>query len=230
MTSHLGAFIRGAMQQIVCTGKRGSSLLVRRQRLRTLLHEHDVDLDNGFDWMSELLSMRSAAAHALLEHGEEAHGPDGMRSHAAAAVSMRVEGLSPEAWHEQMFKAIAAANTTVYEQIRSAVKESCAVVLGPGKPILQHCTMVLIQGSLSAMVANDTDDSGSGGGGGFGRHSRRSSGASGHDGNHGGAPLPSEAIRRAHTIISRNDDHVAPSVMVWTPDFFGEEVVKQVRG
>jgi hypothetical protein len=43
-----------------------------------------------------------------------------------------------------MFRAIATATSTVYEEIRQAIKESVVVVLSPGQAVLQQCTMVLI--------------------------------------------------------------------------------------
>ena len=42
--------------------------------------------------------------------------------------------------------------------------------------------------------------------------------------------LPSEAARQPVQVFSPNESHEAPSVMVWTPDYFGAGVVHQVWG
>jgi hypothetical protein len=100
------------------------------------------------------------------------------------------------------------AHAQVYGVLRSAIKESVAVVLPPGEVIYQYATMVLIQGTLSD-IGEPCDDS-----------SDRPSAASRR-------AAPSHAVHAshdAHPVISGNDDHVAPSVMVWTPDYFGSEV------
>ncbi|GAX86578.1 hypothetical protein CEUSTIGMA_g13986.t1, partial [Chlamydomonas eustigma] len=73
VTSQLGAFIRGAMQDIVCNHKRerrsiegphatASGQLAKRQRLRSLLRDITL-LDGevgGYDWVGELLDMNAA--------------------------------------------------------------------------------------------------------------------------------------------------------------------------
>ena len=66
VTSQMGAFIRGMMQEIVCKappqgadGLQGGQLL-RRKRLHALLRSDAGGLlpeDNGIDWMGELLSL-----------------------------------------------------------------------------------------------------------------------------------------------------------------------------
>ena len=49
-----------------------------------------------------------------------------------------------QAWHEALFRAVAAATSAVYDEIRAAIKESLLVVLAPGQVAQQHCTLVLI--------------------------------------------------------------------------------------
>ncbi len=94
-----------------------------------------------------------------------------------------------EAWHEAMYRTVAATTTSIVDMIKAAIKESHLLVLHPGQRIVQSSTLVLIQGSLvappagSAMGGADTASppvitadisiraGKRGGGGGFGRTS-----------------------------------------------------------
>eukprot|EP00955_Chlamydomonas_euryale_P009535 101831-Chlamydomonas_euryale.AAC.1 len=87
--------------------------------------------------------------------------------------------------------------------------------------------MVLIQGSLSDLGETVSAD--------LGAKRAPSSASDGDDADpsrnaaSGPRVLPSQAVQQAHPIISGNDIHVAPSVMVWTPDYFGEAAKQEVR-
>jgi len=209
--SQLGAYIRGAMQEVVVRGDcgHGVSPLASRQRIRALLLEGADDDESGVDWIRELLAAPPREAYELLECGED-------------ALAAR-EDLAPGGevvWHEAMFKAIGAATAEVYAVLRSAVKASVALVLQPGEVMYQRSTMVLIQGSLSDLGETVSAD--------LGAKRAPSSASDGDDADpsrnaaSGPRVLPSQAVQQAHPIISGNDIHVAPSVMVWTPDYFGE--------
>lgn len=63
-----------------------------------------------------------------------------------------------------MYKAIAAATNAVLDVIRTSLKDSILVVLGPGQGILQSTTMVLIQGSLEPAYLTRVEGRGNPGG------------------------------------------------------------------
>ncbi|KAG1668999.1 hypothetical protein FOA52_000592 [Chlamydomonas sp. UWO 241] len=204
VTSQIGSFVRGAMQEVVCglDGHKASSPLAARQRLRSLLFEGGTEEESIINWVSELMAMKPAEAHYLLELGEDVLDTDG---------GVGNDATNPSLWREAMFKAIGNATTEVYGVLRSAIKESVAVILPPGEVIYQFSTMVLIQGTLSDI----------------GKPCDQPTSAATAAARRAALLLPSQAVQAAHPVISGNDDHVAPSVMVWTPDYFGSEVAHQ---
>ncbi|GIM04959.1 hypothetical protein Vretimale_9401, partial [Volvox reticuliferus] len=105
--------------------------------------------------------------------------------------------LAASPWVEVMYKAIAAATGAVLDIIRTSLKDSILMVLGPKQGIVQRSTMVLIQGTLEPAPIADAD--GKGGSAGM------------------GGPF----------VASNNEFHVAPSVMVWVSDYFQGELVAQ---
>ncbi|KAL6750189.1 hypothetical protein V8C86DRAFT_2818571 [Haematococcus lacustris] len=140
-----------------------------------------------------------------------------------------------------MFQAVAATTTAVYDQIKNAVKDSMLVVLGPGQAVWQTSTMVLIQGSLAGAdedIPAPTPPPTSGGLTDADRVLGRLDEAAAveeRDSMPHPGPSPGAVDLNGHAtarttgafVASSNEDHVAPSMLVWTADYFDVEVPVQ---
>ncbi|KAJ9505116.1 hypothetical protein QJQ45_029957, partial [Haematococcus lacustris] len=217
----LALFVCGALAGVV-GAERADSKLHRRQRIRALLKEPALGFEGeagvglgGVDWVAELLELPPLAAQQLLDGSLDA-------------------ALAKQAWHSAMFQAVAATTGAVYDQIKNAVKDSMLVVLGPGQAVWQTSTMVLIQGSLAGADEDipaptpppasgrltDADRV-------LGRLDEAAAVEERDSMPHPG-PSPGAVDLNGHAaarttgafVASSNEDHVAPSMLVWTADYF----------
>ena len=188
------------------------TFISRRTRLRVLLREGQVaaelsvtamDLDV---WVNELVRLHQISpitAFELLERGE----PD---EENWADLDEDADKIPNQVWQSSMFRAIDTCIQGIFDLIKGSVRSETSrlICLSPGQVIFQHLTMVLIQGTLCAEEEVE-------------------------------APwLPikdkaeiSSSSRQPHFVASPNESHVAPSVMVWIPDFWGydHEVARGMR-
>ncbi|KAL6751703.1 hypothetical protein V8C86DRAFT_3141915 [Haematococcus lacustris] len=224
----LALFVCGALAGVV-GAERADSKLHRRQRIRALLKEPSLGFEGeagvglgGVDWVAELLELPPLAAQQLLDGSLDA-------------------ALAKQAWHSAMFQAVAATTGAVYDQIKNAVKDSMLVVLGPGQAVWQTSTMVLIQGSLAGAdedIPAHTPPPASGGLTDADRVLGRLDEAAAveeRDSMPHPGPSPGAVDLNGHAaarttgafVASSNEDHVAPSMLVWTADYFDVEVPVQ---
>lgn len=201
--------------KIVLKDEEGT-FISRRTRLRALLREgvaaelsiEAMELDV---WVNELVRLHQISpltVMELLERGE----PD---EENWADLDEDDKTIPPRVWQASMFRAIDTCIQGIFELVKGSVKSESSrlICLSPGQVVYQHLTMILIQGSLCAQEEDEAAT------------------PPARDPLHPPPPTPSlsvrpgEVSRQPHFIASPNESHVAPSVMVWIPDFWGYESI-----